>query len=681
MLGVVALATVLALAGAEAAGWSFLRAPLARALSTRAGVPVALEGAFTLHLLRPPLLEVEHLRVGAGQQVPVGDLLVADGLQARWHWMDLWRTALQGRVLTLQSLQARNLELTLVRLADGRASWQLGNSAAALAPPRPPQIEQVQLGRGLVRLVDEPTQTRALITLFSDAAGAGLGATAVGTFRALPLDLQAHADQVLPLVGSTAPENDVRVQAQGAVGASQISFTGTAGAVMGARRLSGELHFRGPSLAAVGEPLRITLPRTPAFDLQGRLSHDSGRWQLLARRFTVGQSQLGGDFSYDTHSTPPMLSGRLTGSRLLWADLGPAVGTAGEGMVTHPKDPARSRVLPDRSFDLPSLRTMQADLQVRIDLLDFGVHAVAPLHAVTAHLVLADALLHLRELNAQAAGGRITGTSSLDGRGDPARWAADLEFKGVDLAGWVRGVQTPAAAASAPAATQTGALKQQRQAAHAGGDQAVQAYLTGELSGNVHVVGQGRSTAQILSTLDGRAQATLRDGSMSHLMVEAAGLDLAQWLGVLVRGDRPLPLRCARAQLALRHGVGTAQNTLLDNSDSTINVTGQVDLRNEALDLRATVHPKDKSPLALRTPLRVTGTLAHPQVGIDGGRLAPRALAAVALGLLAGPAALLPFVDLGDKTQADPCAAAGVPDAPAAPTARAASAPAAPRAR
>lgn len=663
--GLAALAALLALAGAEAAGWGFLRGPLAQALTRRAGVPVALEGAFTLHLLRSPLLQVEHLRVGAGQQVPVGALLTADGLQARWHWMDLWRMLRQDQVLTLQSLQARTLELTLVRLADGRASWQLGTVAVAGAPPRPPQIEQLQLGRGVVRLVDEPTQTRALITLFSDADGAGLGATAVGTFRALPLDLQAHADQVLPLVGSTSPEADVRVQLHGAVGASQVTFDGKAGAVTGAQRLSGELRFRGPSLAAVGDPLHITLPRTPAFDLRGRLSHDSGRWQLLAHQFTIGQSQLGGDFIYDTRGTPPLLTGHLTGSRLLWADLGPAVGTAGEGEVKHTKNPARTRVLPDRSFDLPSLRAMQADVQINIDQLDFGGTAVAPLHTVTAHLLLADAVLQLQDLNAQAAGGRITGTSRLDGRGDPARWAADLELKGLDLAGWVRGVQTPAAAGSAPAATQTGALKKQRQAAHAGGAQAVQAYLTGELSGSVHVVGQGRSTAQILSTLDGRAAATLRDGSMSHLLVEAAGLDAAQWLGVLVRGDRPLPLRCAQAQLALHQGVGTAQNTVLDNSDSLINISGQIDLRNEALDLRATVHPKDKSPLALRTPLRVTGTLAHPQVGIDGGRLAPRVLAAVALGALAGPAALLPFVDLGDPAPDKPCTAPPAAKAPA----------------
>lgn len=649
---------LVALVAVEASGWRFLRQPLADALTRASGVPVTLEGAFALRLLRPPQMNVDRLRIGAAQDVPVDHLVAAEGLRLRWRWSDAWR-AYQGHGVVIKSLAADTLDARLTRLPDGRASWKLGRSATPADEVPRPQIDNLHVRHASVKLQDEPTRTRALITLEGDAEGRAVSATAVGTYRALPLDLQARADRALTLLEVTADDSDeadVQVLVQGRVGASKLRFEGKAGSLLSARRLDGDLRFSGPSLAAVGDPLGITLPRTPAFDLQGRLAHDAGQWHLLARRFVVGRSTLAGDFVFDTLATPRKLSGKLTGSRLVLADLGPAIGAPGEGVGAQPKPAAPSRVLPNRTFDLPSLRAMQADVAVAIDTLDFGSQAIAPLRAVRTQVRLHDAVLHLNALSAEVAGGRISGSSSLDGRGDPARWAADLEFKGLDLAGWVRGVQTPAGAASAAQPTQTKALRQQRLTARQGGAQATQAYVTGELSAQWHLVGNGRSTAQILGSLDGRIAAMLRDGTVSHLATEAAGLDVAQALGVMVRGDRPLPLRCARADLVVQRGVATVQRAVVDNIDSTVNVSGQINLRDETLALKAVVRPKDISPFTLRTPLLVTGTLGSPRVGIQGDRLAGRALAAVALGAVAGPAALLPFIDLGSRSEGDPCA-------------------------
>ena len=120
----------------------------------------------------------------------------------------------------------------------------------------------------------------------------------------------------------------------GKAGRSTVHFDGTAGALFDAQRLAGEFKFAGPSLAAVGDPLGLTLPRTPAFELTGRLAHDAGVWTLVTPHLKIGQSQLAGDFRFDTNESAPRLSGQLRGARLLLSDLGPAVGTAGEGGST-----------------------------------------------------------------------------------------------------------------------------------------------------------------------------------------------------------------------------------------------------------------------------------------------------------------------------------------------------------
>ena len=198
----------------------------------------------------------------------------------------------------------------------------------------------------------------------------------------------------------------------------------------------------------------------------------------------------------------------------------------------------------------------------------------------------------------------------------------------------------------------------QRESARRGADETPSAYLTGQLEAIVDVTGAGQSTAEILSTLEGPVQVTLRDGTMSHLLTEALGLDVAQALGVAIKGDAALPLRCARFDFTTHNGVMRLERGVFDNADSTIRVVGQVDWRNEQLALAARARPKDISPVSLRAPVIVTGTLSDPVVRIEPSRLGARALGALALGALVGPlAAVIPLVDLGEREQGDPCSA------------------------
>ena len=504
--------------------------------------------------------------------------------------------------------------------------------------------------------------------------------TVQGRYRALPLNLTVNTTGSLPLVQDALAEAaapPVPLRVEGRAGAATFRFEGTAGALFGARRLQGSLNFSGPSLARVGAPLGVTLPQTAPFTLNGTLAHADGVWQLRADRATIGRSQLGGDFRFDTRAAPPRLSGRLVGRRLAFADLGPAVGKSDTAAAAKAPKPATAatprKVLPQRRFDLPSLAVMDADVQVAIDELDFGSDAVAPMRQLRTHLLLQGSVLRLQELQALAAGGSVAGNTQLDASGTPPRWQADLRFAGIDTAGWLRGVRSDIGRDEAPRATDAAALARQRKAARQGGEQPVRAYLTGTLGGTLKASGRGRSTAEILATLDGQAQVLLRDGTVSHVVTELAGLDVAQALGVWLRDDDPLPLRCARVDLEVQQGIVRPRLAVLDNKDSTVRIAGVVNLRDETLALQATTKPKDFSPLALRTPVTVGGTFSQPVVGVEGAQLAAKVLGALALGAAVGPlAALLPLVDAGSGEAGDPCADGPARGAPAAAAPRAA---------
>lgn len=662
------------LAWGELTGWTVLRQPIENAATRQAGVPVTLQGRFKLQLLWRPRLEVDRLRIGSADRFGAPHLLDAERVALAWQWRDLWRWQ-RGERLLMQRLQADTLDARLARLTDGDANWQLGQPSDP--PPEEkgtdvasalPRFGALVIGQGRIELKDQVQDIDLAIDVqgsegeaVSDAAS-GYRASLSGRYRTLPLKLQVRAGSTLPLIQDpeVAPDAPwVPLRVQGTAGAARLLFDGQAAALLGLPRLDGALQFQGRSLAEVGRPLGITLPQTPPFDLRGRLSQNAGTWRLQASRATIGISRLAGDLRFHQLAQPRRLTGELTGSKLAFADLGPAIGGEGGTAAPPARQVARGRVLPQRPFDLPSLKAMDADVQVKIDEVDFGTPAMAPLRGLQTRIQLMAGVLRLDELQATVSGGQFRGMTQLDANTQPAQWQARLDIANVDIAGWMPGLRPDAAPGKATAPTAAKTLRKERDQARQGGEQAVQSYVTGVLFAKLDVRGAGRSTADILGSLNGPVDLTLRDGTISHLATEAMGLDVAQALGVFIRGDHPLPLRCARFDLQARDGVMEPRLAVIDNQDSTVRIAGQVNLRDETMALRLVTQPKDWSLLSLRTPITVSGTLGQPAVGIEGRGLAGRVLGALALGAAAGPAAaVLPLMERGSQTDGDPCTTA-----------------------
>lgn len=221
--------------------------------------------------------------------------------------------------------------------------------------------------------------------------------------------------------------------------------------------------------------------------------------------------------------------------------------------------------------------------------------------------------------------GDLRGHVQLDGRPVLARWEVDLTGTGLQLEEWIR----PLRRANAPP------------------------YASGRIGAMLSLRGEGRSSAELLASADGRLVLSWAQGSVSHLAVEMAGIDVAQSLGVLLRGDDALPVHCGAGDLVIKDGRITPRVLLVDTRDSTLWVNGSLSLADEKLQLVARVEPKDWSPLALRTPVHIDGSFAQPVVSIEKGPLARRAVPAALLAMVQPLAALLPLIDRGDPKKAE----------------------------
>jgi uncharacterized protein involved in outer membrane biogenesis len=479
-------------------------------------------------------------------------------------------------------------------------------------------------------LVDGAVPARVAQTAVAGPAANRLHISAHGQFRGFPTTIELSSSGVLPWVADSVQATPVPLTLAATVGRTTLAFQGTALDVMNQSGLSGRFTVQGPSLAAVGDPVGVTLPTTAPFRMQGKLVKRQDTWNVIVDAATIGASRLDGAFTYTTGRPVPLLAGRLGGKRLQLADLGPALGTApktaaGAASDVRPKSSTgKSKVLPDRPFDLAALRAMDAQLVVAIDEVTLTTAVLEPVRPLRAHLNLAGGVLTLTEIDARTGQGRLWGELQLDGRGSDALWRAGLGWDGVRLEQWIRQTRR----AGAPP------------------------YVAGRLQGRLDLTGQGRSTAGILASLSGKVRAQLHDGAVSHLAIEAGGLDIAQGLGMLIKGDDALPVLCAVTSLVAEHGVLRPQVMVLDTTDSTVLVDGSVSLAAETLDLHAVVTPKDFSPLTLRTPLHLHGSLAQPVLDLDKGPLGRKAAAAVLLAFVNPLAALIPLVDPGNTEEA-----------------------------
>lgn len=655
----------------EAMGWPFLAAPMQRWLSTALDRRVVLSSDaktqpdIKIRLLGSIRLHAAHVEIGAPKWSTAPHTLLARDAHLKLGYGDLWR-AYRGGPLHIVALDAALLDGQFERNADGRASWQFGHApspAASDAAPRMPTFGKLQVAQGTLNLRDEP-QTLSMDARFSllegsgrtpavaaSAASASPGLSASspssasgttpaglqfhgkGQFRKLPLMVDVVTSGVLPVVGDDAATVTVPVELNAQIGRAHMTFRGTATDVVNLQGLAGRFSLQGPSAAALGDPGGLTLPTTGPIEFEGLLAKKDAVWNAVLERIVVGSSRLSGAFTFDPTSRIPLLSGRLNGSKLVLADLGPAIGgkvrnsteTARGAPVPVPKEAvstsAAGRVLPDRPFDLPSLRAMDANILVDINSLDLGTTLLEPLRPMRTHLVLKDGVLALNNLDARTGQGSLTGRVQLDGRSVVALWTADLRWDGIRLERWIH----QARAANAPP------------------------YVTGKLHGRARVEGQGKSTAAILSSLRGSVRMNLVNASVSHLAIEVAGLDIAQSLGVMIKGDDALPVLCSVADLNVEKGIFKPKVLVLDTKDSTVWVDGSLSLATELLDLRLLVSPKDFSPLALRSPVHLKGSFANPDVSIDKAKLGQRLGAAALLGLLNPVAALIPFFDIGDS--------------------------------
>jgi hypothetical protein len=490
-------------------------------------------------------------------------------------------------------------------------------------------IEALALQDSVLRYRDP--RAAADVTLHVDSSAPANGATPIafsgtGTLRGNALRMEGTAASLLALENGDRPYRlDLRAHA----GATRAHFEGTIGPER-VEDLRGSFSLQGPDLSQLYPLIPVPLPWTPAYSLHGQLAHASAVWSFRGFAGKVGASDLAGDFALDNSGPRSRITASLVSSRLAYNDLGGFVGWPAGGSTDEAQTAAQQseraqrqasgRALPSKPYDLDRLRAVDAKVSFK------GKRFVTtdlPLDNFDASLALEDGVLRLEPLDFGIAGGHVVAHVTLDARKDVIEADADIRVHGVELKQVVPALRPPNGSA-------------------------------GKLAGRAVFRARGNSVAEMLASSDGEAALISRGGDASALAIVLTNLDLANAVPLLLtRRDEKAPIRCVVADVAADNGLMTARSLVVDTSAEKIFGAGTIDFRNERYDVRLKAESKQPSLLALRGPIVIDGTFKSPHVHPAIGQLAARIGAAVALGALAPPAAILPLIDFGHATDAD----------------------------
>ncbi|MEX3934674.1 AsmA family protein [Paraburkholderia phymatum] len=443
----------------------------------------------------------------------------------------------------------------------------------------------------------------------------GIGWTVKGTYNRSPVSGSGKFGGVLALQDASRP---FPVQADVKAGDLRIAMVGTVTDPAHLAAVDLRLWLQGTSLDHLYDLTGITLPQTPPYATEGHLigNFKQGGSVFRYENFTgrVGGSDVNGTVVYTQRETRPLVQGRLVSNLLQFKDLAPVIGADTNASKKKRGETARqpsNKALPTEEFKTDRWKAIDAD--VRFTGRRIVKDPALPITDLDTHVVLTNGVLSLEPLKFGVAGGSLASNIHLDGSATPLKGRFSTEARHLKLKQLLPTVKTMQSA-------------------------------LGEINGDAALSATGNSPAALAGTSNGEVKLLVTDGTISRLLMEAAGLNVANVVYEKLFGNRDVKINCAAGDFVVTNGVLDSRVFALDTQDAVINIDGTVDMKDESMDLGVHPHTKGFRVFTLRSPLYVKGSFKSPSVGVNAAALALRGGAMVGLGLINPFAALIPLI-------------------------------------
>jgi uncharacterized protein involved in outer membrane biogenesis len=457
-----------------------------------------------------------------------------------------------------------------------------------------------------------------------------------------PLEAEGTVGPLAALTGAARPwPLNMTVKTFGAT----LTLDGTIKDVLAQRGIDLGFAVKGNDVATIEKAFGKSGPLKGPFDISGRLSDPAAKtYRISDLKAALGSSDLAGTVEVQAAGQRPMLRAALTSHKLDIRSMLPETGSSaaaesGEKPAGRTAKATRDRVFPDDPLPLDALRLVNADVKIQSG--EVLLPKIA-LNNLSLSMKLKDGTLEVKPLKAQMAGGTLDAQLDLQGQGKVAALSTTLKIGQLDV----------------------GLMLKELKGIEA---------MEGRLDADINVKGRGSSVAGLMGSLDGKSVVTMGKGKIDSKYVDLIGGDLSSSLFKLLGltpGSQFTAVNCLVSGFNIKNGLADTTALVLDTDQMSVVGDGVINLKDETLNLGLNPSPKagigsggtgkvTASLSELAKAFRLTGTLAHPSLGIDTTQTAATIGKMVGGTMLLGPAGLAaPLISGGSETTQNLCSTA-----------------------
>ncbi len=611
--GAAVLAIVLVLGAVILIGTPYFAAKAGSFITNKSGRNVVLGGKIEAHIWqREPHFIINQVKIGNAEWAESPTFFEAERVEFSIRAAEL----LHLRVV-LPQVTIDQPKMALEKNDKGEGNWSfsqnpqtaVGKAVTPNSRGSIPIIGKLSINDGQLTYKDPAhgiDTTLKVATIKGDSDNEDIDVEGKGTFQKDKFEIKFSGGNALELRETKTP---YPFHLKTTAGKTIANVDGTVEDPVTLEALDVKLDLEGDTLSDLYALTGIALPPTPHYKINGHLTRNGDSWAVDDINGRMGSSDIKGKVAWHPTEKPPLFEGDLLSENLDMRDLAGFVGA-------HKKPANQDRVIPDAPLDISRMMAMNADVTFK------GTHIKTPdiLDNFLMKVNLKDGVLILDPLSFGISKGKVESHLKIEGKQTPPSADLDVHFERLSLEGLFKGLADKFGKGNVS---------------------------SGRFGGKATLHGHGKSLHEILSNSNGTADFGMEGGVLSQLLIQLAGLDIYRTAGLIVKGDKPTPINCIIADFSVDDGMMQAQEFLIDTGVSAIQGTGQLDLKDESVDLELKSYPKKPSLLSLRSPISLGGTLKHITFGVDPASLVVRGGAAALLAAAAPPAALLAFVGPG----------------------------------
>lgn len=380
---------------------------------------------------------------------------------------------------------------------------------------------------------------------------------------------------------------------------------------------------RGRNMAELFALIGAAVPETRTYRLGAHLTKEGVEYRFTRLTGTFGDSDIAGRLTVKAIEPRIRLDAVLTTRKLDIVDVAPFIGynpdlVATKGVAAASGQSAPARLLPDAHLRVEAIKRFDAGVKYHVTTLR---SKNIPISNIDLTLALENSLLKLAPLTFDMARGRLASNIVINARRRPVHTDYDIRL-----------LPTPMGRLLA-------------------GFGALESGTTGSIRGRIQLVGDGDTVHQSLSTSRGRIAFVMPRGSFWARNVQLSELDIGTFAQRMFQKKLkdPVEINCGLVGFTVRQGVAAADPILIDTRKNVIVGRGGFRFRDESVDMAFRADAKKFSLFSGQSPIGLGGHFAAPAINPISPELLSRAGAGLGLAaVVAPPAALLAFVDIGD---------------------------------